>query len=270
VVGLMNDRNMQIEAALKQAARRSLGADASSELRRSDVFVERIVGRRQVYHQQPLQLAYPGLPEIEFWEPEEFPWLKALETAAPDIREEIAAILAEDADVLAPYVDYPDAAAVAEPWAELNRSPRWGAFHLWFDGRRVAWNAARAPKTMAALAGVPQPQTPGRSPMAVFSVLQPQTRIPPHTGVSNTRLVVHLPLIVPHGCGFRVGSETRAWCEGEAWVFDDTIEHEAWNDSDQPRTILIFDVWNPRLSEAERAAITAVMAAMDAFGAVSA
>ena len=265
----MNDLNAQMESALKQAARRSLGADASGELRRTEVFVERIVGRREVHHQQPLQLAYPGLPEIEFWDREEFPWLASLEAAASDIREEIAAILAEDADVLAPYVDYPDA-AVAEPWAELNRSPRWGAFHLWFDGRKVAWNAARAPSTMAALAGVPQPHTPGRSPMVVFSVLQAKTRIPPHTGVSNTRLVALLPLIVPDGCGLRVGSETRAWREGEAWVFDDTIEHEAWNESDQPRTILIFDVWNPRLSETERAAITAVMAAMDAFGAVSA
>jgi aspartyl/asparaginyl beta-hydroxylase (cupin superfamily) len=99
----------------------------------------------------------------------------------------------------------------------------------------------------------------------MFSVLQPRTRIPPHTGVANTRLVVHLPLIVPEGCGFRVGSETRAWREGEAWVFDDTIEHEAWNDSDRPRTILICDVWNPRLSGAERDAITSVMNAMDRF-----
>jgi aspartyl/asparaginyl beta-hydroxylase (cupin superfamily) len=260
----MDDRSAAMEAALKEAARRALGAGASSELRRADAFVERIVGRREVFHQRPLQLNYPGLPEIEFWDREAFPWLQSLEAAAPDIRDEIAAILAEDGDLLAPYVDYPDAATVGQ-WAELNRSQRWGAFHLWFDGRKVAWNAARAPKTMAALAGVPQPQAPGRSPMAVFSVLQPKTRIPPHTGISNTRLVVHLPLIVPDGCAFRVGSETRTWREGEAWVFDDTIEHEAWNEGDQPRTILICDVWNPRLSEPERQTITALMAAMDAF-----
>jgi aspartyl/asparaginyl beta-hydroxylase (cupin superfamily) len=99
----------------------------------------------------------------------------------------------------------------------------------------------------------------------MFSVLQPKTRIPPHTGIANTRLVVHLALIVPGGCGFRVGSETRAWREGEAWVFDDTIEHEAWNDSDRPRAILICDVWNPRLDEDERRAITALISAMDRF-----
>jgi aspartyl/asparaginyl beta-hydroxylase (cupin superfamily) len=99
----------------------------------------------------------------------------------------------------------------------------------------------------------------------MFSVLQPKTRIPSHTGVSNTRLVVHLPLILPPDCRFRVGNETRAWRDGEAWVFDDTIEHEAWNDSDRPRTILIFDIWSPYLSAAERELIARVTAAADAF-----
>ncbi|MDE2488948.1 MAG: aspartyl/asparaginyl beta-hydroxylase domain-containing protein, partial [Alphaproteobacteria bacterium] len=96
-------------------------------------------------------------------------------------------------------------------------------------------------------------------------VLQPRTRIPPHTGVSNTRLVLHLPLIVPEGCGFRVGGETRAWKEGVAWAFDDTIEHEAWNDSDERRVILICDIWSPFLSELDREIITRVMTAMDDF-----
>ena len=161
-------------------------------------------------------------------------------------------------------MNYPDGVPL-DQWAELNRSPRWGAFHLYYDGREVAWNAKRAPKTMAALEHVPQPALPNRSPAAMFSVLQPRTRIPPHTGIANVRLVTHLALIVPEGCGFRVGSETRRWKEGEAWVFDDTIEHEAWNDSDLPRTILICDTWNPRLGEDERHAIAALMAAMDAF-----
>jgi aspartyl/asparaginyl beta-hydroxylase (cupin superfamily) len=99
----------------------------------------------------------------------------------------------------------------------------------------------------------------------MFSALQPGTRIPPHTGVANTRLVVHLPLIVPEGCGFRVGNETRHWREGQAWVFDDTIEHEAWNDSAEPRVIFICDVWNPRLSEFECQLIAEMMMAMDKF-----
>jgi aspartyl/asparaginyl beta-hydroxylase (cupin superfamily) len=101
----------------------------------------------------------------------------------------------------------------------------------------------------------------------MFSILKPRTRIPPHTGVANTRLVLHLPLIVPEGCGFRVGGETRAWREGDAWVFDDTIEHEAWNDSDEPRAILICDVWSPHLSLWERERIAEVVAALDHFNA---
>jgi aspartate beta-hydroxylase len=256
--------NAELEQALKDAARRELGAKASGDLARADAFAERLVGKRRVYHQEPVQFHYPGLPEIEFWDRGEFPWLEALEAASDDIREELVTILREDSDQIAPYVNYPDGVPL-DQWTELNRSLRWGAFHLYYDGREVAWNAKRAPKTMAALAQVPQPALAGRSPAAMFSVLQPRTRIPPHTGIANVRLVTHLALVVPEGCGFRVGSETRQWKEGEAWVFDDTIEHEAWNDSDLPRTILICDTWNPRLSEDERHTVAALMAAMDAF-----
>jgi aspartyl/asparaginyl beta-hydroxylase (cupin superfamily) len=111
---------------------------------------------------------------------------------------------------------------------------------------------ARCPRTAQLLKGAPQCDVAARAPTAFFSILDAATRIPPHTGITNTRLTVHLPLIVPPDCGFRVGSETREWVPGRAWVFDDTIEHEAWNGSDAPRAILIFDVWNPLLSLAER------------------
>src|SRR3546814_10408720 len=84
---------------------------------------------------------------------------------------------------------------------------------------------------MAAIAAIPQPRISERTPNAMFSLLAPGKHIPPHTGVANTRLVCHLPLIVPDGCWFRVGAETREWKRGAAWVFDDKIEHEAANDS---------------------------------------
>jgi aspartyl/asparaginyl beta-hydroxylase (cupin superfamily) len=99
----------------------------------------------------------------------------------------------------------------------------------------------------------------------MFSVLDARTRIPPHTGSTNVRLVVHLPLVLPGPARFRVGNVTREWKMGEAWVFDDTIEHEAVNDADSPRTILILDVWNPFLSEAERALVSAMMVARKAY-----
>jgi aspartate beta-hydroxylase len=118
---------------------------------------------------------------------------------------------------------------------------------------------------MAALAAAPQPDQPGRTPTAMFSLLQPGTHIPPHTGVSNARLVVHLPLVVPPGCRFRVGNDIREWMPGEAWVFDDTVEHEAWNDGSEARAILMFDIWHPQLSLAERGALTAMATGIAAF-----
>ncbi len=108
---------------------------------------------------------------------------------------------------------------------------------------------------MAALAAAPMPHIAGRSPMALFSILQPRTHIPPHNGMLNTRLICHLPLIVPDNCRLRVGGETRAVRAGEVLLFDDSIEHEAWNDSDAPRAILLFEVWRPELTDAERHAL---------------
>ena len=93
----------------------------------------------------------------------------------------------------------------------------------------------------------------------MFSLLAPHTVIPPHVGVNNTRLVCHLPLVVPQGCWFRVGAETRFWERGQAFIFDDTIEHEAVNPTDQLRVVFIFDVWQPDLAPVERQAITALI-----------
>jgi aspartyl/asparaginyl beta-hydroxylase (cupin superfamily) len=136
---------------------------------------------------------------------------------------------------------------------------------FWKAGEPVAENLARCPKTAKALEAWPQCRLEGTGPTAVFSILDAKTRIPPHVGVNNARLIVHLPLIVPPGCGFRVGAETRSWKPGEAFVFDDTIEHEAWNDSDQPRAVLILDTWNPALSEPEREMITELTAGVGDF-----
>lgn len=106
---------------------------------------------------------------------------------------------------------------------------------------------------------------PGFAPTAVFSALQAHTHIPPHTGSTNTRLLVHLPLLLPGPARFRVGNETRDWRMGEAWVFDDSIDHEAWNDADSLRVILIFDVWNPLIPEDERRLISTLLAASNQF-----
>lgn len=248
---------------------RSASADVRSqctpaERRRLEHFIGITLRVTPRYPQLPLEYYFPGLPPIEFYEREEFPWLADLEAATPVIQRELHAILAEDAAGFAPYIHY-DEHLPLDQWRELNNSPRWTAFHFYEHGRRIEERCRRAPRTIAAVEALPQAQVPLRSPTAIFSVLKPKTRIPPHTGVANFRLLIHLPLILPPGCGFRVGSETREWRIGEAWVFDDTIEHEAWNDSGETRVILICDIWNPRLSEDERRAIAAVIAATDAY-----
>jgi aspartyl/asparaginyl beta-hydroxylase (cupin superfamily) len=252
----------ELVEALKGEA--GLDSVAGPVARRADIFIEAIVGRRRIFQQEPVQFNYPGLPAIEFHERDEFPWLPALEARTDAIRDEVLAVWSEGSTDLQPYVNYGPGAPV-DQWADLNNSLKWSAFHLLLDGAEVEGNCAKCPQTMAALSLVDQPRVCGRSPSAMFSILRPHTRIPPHTGVANTRLVLHLPLIVPEGCAFRVGGETRSWREGMAWVFDDTIEHEAWNDSGEPRAILIADVWSPRLSAEERELVVRLCAALDRF-----
>jgi aspartate beta-hydroxylase len=237
---------------------------SAAERRRLEAFIDTSLRVRRRYQQEPMEYYYPGLPAIEFYEREEFPWLPDFESATEAIQRELGRILVEDEAGFGPYIHY-DEHLPLDQWRELNKSPRWSAFHFYDQGKPIEQRCARAPLTMAAVRRLPQAEVDLRSPTAMFSVLQPKTRIPPHTGVANFRLVVHLPLVLPPGCGFRVGGETREWRVGEAWVFDDTIEHEAWNDSDETRIILICDIWSPRLSPEERAAIRSVIAAADVF-----
>lgn len=230
--------------------------------------IDIMVGRKLRYDALPLLHYYPGLPAIEFYEREDFPWLDAFESSTSAIRDEFLNVLNTEQG-FTPYITYPDDVPLNQ-WAELNNSPQWSAFHLIKSGRQVADNAAKCPLTMRLLSTAPQPVQTGRTPAAMFSLLKPKTRIPPHTGSSNVRLVTHLPLIIPESCGFRVGNQTREWVPGKAWVFDDTIQHEAWNDSDKLRVVLIFDIWNPHLTPPERELITAMTAGMEKFAGVAA
>jgi aspartate beta-hydroxylase len=222
-----------------------------------------LVGRKRRFDSRSEMYHFPRLAPIEFFDRAAFPWLDPIEAAADEIRDEFLDILAGE-EGFTPYITYPPDVPHNQ-WVELNNSPRWSAFHLEKMGKRVDENAAKCPRTMKALAGAPQPDQPGRTPASMFSLLKPKTRIPPHNGVTNSRLVTHLALIVPEGCGFRVGNETRQWVPGKAWVFDDTIEHEAWNDSEKLRVVLIFDIWHPHLTAPERAMITALTAGMNAM-----
>ena len=234
----------------------------AARCRRADNCIELLTGQRTRYAPQPTFMYFPQIPAVEFLDRADFPWLDAVESATAGIRAELTALLNTAGSGLEPYVAYPDGVPL-DQWRELNRSRRWSAYFLWSEGAARPEHLARCPQTAAVLARVPLCDVPGHAPTAFFSVLDAHTDIPPHTGVTNTRLTVHLPLIVPENCGFRVGSERREWIAGKAWVFDDTIEHAAWNHSDVPRAILIFDIWNPYLSAAER---DMVRAATEAVG----
>jgi aspartyl/asparaginyl beta-hydroxylase (cupin superfamily) len=265
---------MQVPAHLQQAfddARRKVSLDQTAlaeSLERSltglreryggqrqlrvDRCLDILLGNRRIFHSQPTWMYFPELAEIEFFDRSWFPWLLELEAAAGEIRNELLRVLVTDREGLQPYIDFPSHLPV-DQFKELNRSRKWSSYFLWNQSKPVPGHIARCPITARTLEdAVPRCRIQGRAPTAFFSILEPNTRIPPHTGVTNTRCTVHLPLVVPPDCGFRVGSTTREWVADEAWVFDDTIEHEAWNLSDAPRAILIFDVWNPLLTEAER------------------
>ena len=249
----------QLADALDRALAPDLAAASDRDRRRVRAAANLMVGRRAVFANDCHGLHYPFLPADEYFDRDHFPWLETLEAATRDIREELAAILGDRDPGLEPYVEQPSGVP-ENKWSPLDRSLDWGALHLWRDGKRNADVCARAPKTAALAETLPLCRIPGRAPAVFFSILKAGKHIPPHTGVTNVRSIVHLPLIVPDGCTFRVGGETRPWVEGEAFVFDDTIEHEAINPTDRDRAVLIFDVWNPWLSEAEQAMIRTIYA----------
>jgi aspartyl/asparaginyl beta-hydroxylase (cupin superfamily) len=221
-------------------------------------FRSNVLRRTRPYHSEPTHFHFPGLPEREFHPRTLFPWLEQLEQATDLITSEMHAVMAAERAELIPYVRYAEHLPL-DQWRELNNNPDWTAIHLLQNGKRVEANARLCPGTLEILKEFSQPHIEGASPNAMFSLLAPKTSIPPHVGVNNTRLVCHLPLVVPEGCWFRVGAQTRFWKPGEAFVFDDTIEHEAANPSDQLRVVFIFDVWQPDLSALERDAVTALI-----------
>ena len=222
-----------------------------------------LFGKKQVYFQQPHAYFFPELPQIQFYERDDFPWLDKVEAATAEIRRELLEVLA-DASAFQPYIQ----GSPGRPRKEqegLQDNPDWGAFYLWKDGEIMRENVARCPRTASVAADIPMPHVKNRSPSVLFSLLRPGAHIPPHSGLVNTRLICHLPLIVPPDCAFRVGNDVRVPVEGKAWVFDDTIEHEAWNRSDKTRVILLFETWRPELSEGERSLVSAMFDAIDAY-----
>ena len=230
--------------------------------RRVSAFVDAAQSRRPVFQNQCAGAYYPFLPADEFFDRKHFAWFSKLEGATDIIQAELAALLAAPGDLLRPYVQM-DAGTPDNDWSALDGSLDWSACFLWEYGLPNMPVLERCPQTAALLERLPLARIPGRAPNAFFSMLRPDSHIPPHTGVTNTRAIIHLALDIPPDCGFRVGGETREWVEGRAFAFDDTIEHEAWNRSDKRRAVLILDAWNPHLSHDECTAIRSYFDAAD-------
>lgn len=235
-------------------------ADLRAQERRRDVerfehCLDIVTGRRAFVTARPANLAMPELPAIQFFHREDFDWAPAVEAATPAILAELEAVSAGDRAGFEPYVQTRPGETSGQ-FAELDRNLAWGAYFLWKHGKRIDAHCARCPATVAAVEQAPMVHIRSRAPAVLFSELQPGAHIPPHNGATNTRLTVHLPLVVPDGCAFRVGDDTRPWVPGELFIFDDTILHEAWNRSSERRVVLIFDIWHPQLTVLERELVT--------------
>ena len=251
----------RFEAHLEQSLL-TAGVAPEQRPRRFAEALDIMAGRKEVQLQQPTSFFYPGLPQTCFYDPQDFDWVARFEAEVPAMRAEAERLLVE-CDAFHPYVEG-DADRPNRGHALLGDA-RWSAFDLWRGGQEVDENARRCPATMKVLRAAPMPRITGRSPMALFSQLRPRTHIPPHWGMLNTRLICHIPLIVPPHCRLRVGNDVRAVEAGKAMIFDDSIEHEAWNDSDETRVVLLFEIWRPELDAAERAALTAMFEAISAY-----
>jgi len=252
----LDAREARLNAAMAAAEARA-DEEARGRIAR---FRSNALRRTRPFHSEPTHFHFPGLMEREFHPRRLFPWLAELEAETDTIAAELEAVMTAERAELVPYIQYADHLPLRQ-WEPLNHNADWTAIHLLQHGKPVEANARHCPQTLALLDRIGQPLIPGASPNAMFSLLAPHTAIPPHVGINNARLVCHLPLVVPQGCWFRAGAEVRYWRRGEAFVFDDTIEHEAMNPSDLLRIVFIFDLWHPDLNDVEREAVAALISA---------
>lgn len=242
-----------------------------AELARVDACLAIYLGERAASlpdsRQGPTFLYFPDIPSQTFYPRERFPAHERLEAAADVIREELLHVLAQAGEQLVPFLGATSAEAVAAQLLASSgaQEAAWDAFFFYRHGVRHEAQCARCPRTSDLLDSMPLVRVSEHAPETLYSVLRAGTHILPHRGVTNTRLVTHLPLIVPPECALRVGGETHVWQPGHCVTFDDTFEHEAWNRSDRDRVVLILDSWNPDLSEVEQAAVAELVAGIGRF-----
>lgn len=235
-------------------------------LARFDRCLANLLGERREelpdVRQRPSILFFPGLPATPYFSRDDLPWLESLERETDAVRAELLAAMPREG--VGERVFDSDAAE-SQGLAGRDGAPSWSGIYFYRHGERRQESHALCPHTAAVLESLPLARIREHAPEVMFSVLTPGSHILPHRGVTNTRAVCHLPLVVPEDCALVVGGERHAWREGRAVAFDDTYEHEAWNRGARTRVVLILDVWNPHLTPAERDAVAALVAAMGDF-----
>lgn len=202
--------------------------------------------------QRPLNFYIPDLDRDAWFDTKEFPWGPDFEKEFTSIRNEFLKQYQGDQETL-PYLQL--GGYDKNSWGDLVGNRDWAAIHLYDSMKRKDKACQRYPYTAKTLEQLPLFKIGGNPVEVLFSILKPHTKIPAHYGTSNARLTVHLPLIVPGDCGLKAGDESRAVQEGKLMFFDDSFLHEAWNNSDKMRAVLIFEVWHPDLREEEKAVV---------------
>lgn len=193
--------------------------------------------------QDPELYLWPGLESQPFHD-RTVPWMAELEAAYPVIRAEITGLL--DAKIaFTPYAQGTDARYRQAKFNLEEGSDRWSIYNLLDPAAE-----SNCPKTVELLRRWFRGEL-GEPMTAQFSALRAGAHIPAHCGVSNAFLTAHLGLIVPEGCRIRVGNEKRQWSEGRGFVFDDSFEHEVWNEGDSRRIVFIARFYHPALTEPE-------------------
>jgi aspartate beta-hydroxylase len=213
--------------------------------------------------QRPKFFYFPDLPPGPYHDPMVVPWARTLQGAWAEIRDEALELLRLDRDFESFLGLAPGVKAPAYVGGEAE-NPSWDAFFFYRHGQRYDDNHRKCPTTSALLESAELCHVGNQAPEVCFSLIRPQSTIMAHYGVTNTRLVFHLPLVVPEDCALNViDAGEHAWKPGEPMLFDDTFQHEAWNRSRQPRLILLMDCWNPHLTQPEQRAVKLLVEEID-------
>lgn len=223
------------------------------------------LGKASVFSSHPTQrpklMFIPGLRSGGFLDPASHPLVPRLLAAYPDLEREFHQALRQG-DGLEPFMQVGPAERL-DAYVSGPAGASWDALFFFRHGRRYHTHHARFPMTSALLDSLDLCRIDGQAPEVCFSILQPRTRIEPHHGVTNARVVIHIPFQVPPGCYLELtGVGRHHWKAGEPLVFDDTFEHSAENPADAPRGILLMDAWHPELTPPERAAFRALIEAI--------